>query len=83
MSGAEIQAESAREPLPAPAAKPRKKHPGRQELPADLPRVEKVIASAPEQCTCKACGKPTVVWERAGVRFPCDFGILNWPSSAI
>jgi transposase len=36
-------------------------HPGRQELPAELPRVERVIACAPEQCTCQACGQPTVV----------------------
>ena len=57
----EVQAESEREPLPAPANKPRRKHPGRQELPAELPRVERVIACSPEQCTCKACGEPTVV----------------------
>jgi transposase len=37
------------------------KHPGRQELPASLPRVEKLIACTPEQCVCKACGKDTVV----------------------
>ena len=62
VSNVEVQAESEREPLPAPAAKkPRQKHPGRQELPADLPRRERVIAWAPEQCTCKACGKPMVV----------------------
>ena len=62
VSNVEVQAESEREPLPAPAEKkPRQKHPGRQTLPADLPRKERVIACAPEQCTCKACGKPTVV----------------------
>ena len=62
VSNAEVQAESERGPLPAPAEKkPRQKHPGRQELPADLPRRERVIAWAPEQCTCKACGKPMVV----------------------
>jgi transposase len=37
------------------------RHPGRQELPASLPRVEKLIACTPEQCVCKACGKDTVV----------------------
>jgi transposase len=62
VSNVEVQAESAREPLPAPAKSPqRRKHPGRQELPADLPRVERVIACAPEQCTCSACGQPTAV----------------------
>ena len=67
VSGAEVQAESEREPLapaPVPSAPKRQqpqKHPGRQELPAGLPRVERVIACVPEQCTCKACGKPTVV----------------------
>lgn len=63
VSGAEVQAESEREPLPEPDKKPRpaRKHPGRQELPANLPRVERVIACAPEQCACAACGKATAV----------------------
>src|ERR1039457_6504400 len=56
----EARAETQREPLPAAKAKSRK-HPGRQELPAELPRVERVIACAPEQCTCPACGHPTAV----------------------
>jgi transposase len=62
VSNVEVQAESAREPLPEPAkSQKRRKHPGRQELPAGLPRVERVIACAPEQCTCSACGQPTAV----------------------
>jgi len=68
VSAAEVEAESNREPLPPTSpltsqAKSRKsgKHPGRQELPASLPRVEKLIACTPEQCVCKACGKATVV----------------------
>jgi hypothetical protein len=64
VSNVEIQAESAREPLPprAPAtAKAERKHPGRQPLPADLPRVEQIIACPPEQWQCKNCGKPTEV----------------------
>jgi len=61
VSRVEVQAESEREPLPAtPARKQRRPHPGRQELPAELPRVERVIACAPQQCACPACGKPTV-----------------------
>ena len=62
VSRLEVQAESQREPLPAPTKRRQnRKHPGRQELPATLPRVERVIACAPEQCTCQACGQPTVV----------------------
>ena len=41
--------------------KKNRKHPGRQELPADLARVERVIACTPEQCVCKGCGQDTVV----------------------
>jgi transposase len=66
VSAAEVEAESNREPLPPASpvtAKNRNsgKHPGRQELPADLPRVERVVACTPEQCVCKSCGKDTVV----------------------
>jgi len=61
VSHVEVQAESVREPLPASTNRKPRPHPGRQELPAELPRVERVIACAPEQCTCKACGQPTVV----------------------
>jgi transposase len=62
VSNVEVQAESQREPLPESAqSQKRRPHPGRQELPADLPRVERVIACAPEQCTCSACGQPTAV----------------------
>lgn len=60
VSNVEVQAESEREALPAPEKKKRK-HPGRQQLPAGLPRVEQVIACAPEQCTCQACGEPMAV----------------------
>jgi transposase len=66
VSAAEVEAESRREPLPPASpitAKNRTsgKHPGRQELPADLPHVERVIACTPQQCVCKSCGKDTVV----------------------
>ncbi len=60
VSNVEVQAESEREALPAPEKKKRK-HPGRQQLPAGLPRVEQVIACAPEQCACQACGEPMTV----------------------
>jgi len=62
VSRAEVQAESEREPLPASTgSQKRRPHPGRQELPAELPRVERVIACAPEQCDCRACGQPMAV----------------------
>ena len=66
VSAEEVAAESRRAPLPPASpitAKHRTsgKHPGRQELPADLPRVERVIACTPEQCVCKSCGQDTVV----------------------
>jgi transposase len=64
VSNQEVAAEAAREPLPPPeTTKKRKsgKHPGRQELPASLPRVERVVPCTPEQCVCKSCGKETMV----------------------
>ena len=67
VSSEEVEAESYRDPLPAssPAttkAKSKKgKHPGRQELPAHLERVERVIACTPEQCVCQSCGNDKAV----------------------
>lgn len=66
---AEVEAESTREPLPAAAAEStrtaagsnKRRHPGRQTLPADLPRVERIISCMPEQCTCSNCGRETSV----------------------
>ena len=42
-------------------SKKRRSHPGRIELPADLPRVEETIACTPEQCRCGQCGQATHV----------------------
>jgi transposase len=67
VSSAEVEAESRREPLPevspvvATSPKKSRPHPGRQELPANLPRVERILACTPEQCVCQCCGKQTVV----------------------
>ena len=56
VSSAEVQAESEREPLPvSTGSQKRRPHPGRQELPAELPRVERVLACAPERCTWMWC----------------------------
>jgi transposase len=37
------------------------KHPGRQELPSNLPRVERILPCTPDQRVCKRCGKETIV----------------------
>ena len=55
----EVQEESQREALPAPddeKKRQRRAHPGRQTLPAHLPRVEKIVACTAEQCVCGKCG---------------------------
>ncbi len=65
LSRDEVQAESEREPVAPPPAtsgnKRREPHPGRQTLPAHLPRVEKVVACTPAQCICTGCGGETKV----------------------
>ena len=62
VSREEVEAESKRDSLPTDESrKNRKKHPGRQELPPELPRVERVIPSTAEQCSCQTCGRETVV----------------------
>ena len=60
VSRAEVQAESERPPV-QPSTKTKRPHPGRQELPANLPRVERILACTPEQSVCKGCGKQTTV----------------------
>jgi len=54
------QAESKPEPVHR-STKKSGKHPGRQELPANLPRVERILPCALDQRVCKRCGKETVV----------------------
>jgi len=54
------QAESEYAPAHRSTKKPAK-HPGRQELPATLPRVERVLPCTPDQRVCKRCGKDMVV----------------------
>lgn len=60
VSTVEVQAESER-PAVQPSAKTKRQHPGRQEIPANLPRVERILACTPEQCVCQGCGKQTIV----------------------
>jgi hypothetical protein len=53
VSSEEVEAESEREALNSPPAqdkssiKPRRKHPGRQELPSHLERIEQIVACTP------------------------------------
>lgn len=68
VSQAEVQAESERPVIEGDIMevagyqrKARRPHPGRQSLPAELPRVEKVIAGTAEQCVCSRCDQPTTV----------------------
>jgi transposase len=64
VSREEVQAEGQREALPNPDGekkRQRRAHPGRQALPAHLPRVEKIIACTAEQCVCGKCGVETEV----------------------
>jgi transposase len=56
-TGDEVEAEARREPLPPRPARERKPHPGRKPLPANLPRIEQVIACA--EPNCKTCGEET------------------------
>src|SRR3984957_14083398 len=60
VSSAEVEAESQRKQLQLPL-KTARKHPGRQELPADLPRIEQIIVCTPQQCVCGQCGQQTTV----------------------
>jgi len=67
VSTAEVQGESGRPAVEDQAAEvmvrehKRRKHPGRQTLPPDLPRVERVIPCLPAQCVCGRCGKATKI----------------------
>jgi transposase len=70
VSGDEVQGEIERGPLPESTEannttdkqrRSRQNHPGRNELPAHLERVDKIIPCAPEQCTCGKCGGDTKV----------------------
>lgn len=70
VSSEEVEAESECEPLVAPTEdklqdesrnKPRRKHPGRNELPLHLKRVDEIVACTASQCVCGQCGKQTSV----------------------
>ena len=61
VSREEVSAESERKAPPPASERKKRKHPGRQTLPANLPRVERVIACTPEQCVCGNCGRDTSV----------------------
>jgi transposase len=55
----EIEAEARREPMAKMPPRERKPHPGRERLPENLPRVEKVLYC--KEWTCSSCGRETSV----------------------
>src|SRR5271155_1378168 len=62
VSQPEVQAESEREkPAARSASRAKGSHPGRQSLPASLPRVERLIPCTAAQCVCSHCQKQTAV----------------------
>ena len=70
VSSEEVAAESQRGPLPESnesnnktdkQRRNRQNHPGRNELPASLERIDKIIPYAPEFCTYGKCGGDTKV----------------------
>jgi transposase len=74
VSSDEIESEIASGPLPdvpgreQQSSKPTEKqrrarqfHPGRKALPMHLPRVEEIVACAPDECRCSKCGGETKV----------------------
>jgi transposase len=69
VSQAEVQAESERPVIEGDSVEvaagyrrtKQRPHPGRQSLPPELARVERVIACPTEQCVCGQCGQPTTV----------------------
>jgi hypothetical protein len=50
------------------------KHPGRQELPSNLPRVERILPCALDPRVCKRCGKETVAIGYERVPVGCGAG---------
>jgi transposase len=61
VSAGEIETEAERtEGEKRDVGQPRKRqHPGRAELPAHLPRIERILTCTAEQCRCGACGAQT------------------------
>ena len=66
VSAEEVAAEAGRDPQTSDVEvrrikRERRPHPGRQELPEGLPRVERLVSLPEAQCTCGACGKGLAV----------------------
>lgn len=59
VSADEVAAEAGREAAPRIPPRERKRHPGRERLPENLRRVEKVIPC--QEQTCNGCGRETTV----------------------
>lgn len=66
VSAEEVAAEAGRDPQVLEVEvrrikRERRPHPGRQELPEGLPRVERLVALPEAQCNCGACGEALAV----------------------
>ena len=62
LAGSEaIQGRESQHPVKENSMKRTRRHPGRQELPGNLPRVERVVSCSQDQRICRRCGKETVV----------------------
>jgi transposase len=62
VSSDEIETEVASGALPKAAPRrTNKPHPGRNELPAHLERIEEIVACAADECKCGKCGRETQV----------------------
>ena len=55
----EVEAEARREAMARMPRRERKPHPGRERLPENLPRVEKVIRC--DELSCRDCGRETSI----------------------
>jgi transposase len=55
----EVEAEARRERMEKMPRRERKPHPGRERLPENLPRVEKIIGC--DEQACQACGRETTI----------------------
>jgi transposase len=60
VSATEVKAESERPQLQLPLKRP-KQTPARQSLPAELLRIEQLIACSGQECICRACGREKVL----------------------
>jgi Transposase C of IS166 homeodomain len=81
VSEAEVKAESERAQLQL-LLKGSKQRPVRRSLPAELPRIEQIIACGGQECVCGACGREKVVigyeWSVFDLADRCKLDLKPW-----